>query len=288
MIRDGENPTGEMVYDQSVDIWGLGIVACMLVTGVHPLRGLTSWRQFLEHMNSGKMTRFDDRVWAPISEPCKDLLRQILRPEPTRRATPAQILAHEWIAGGIASQTLLPSVIEGLSTLHASGLQKLVLQVMESRLSADKLAETTQLFAALDLDKTGVIRRSELATVLAKHHEDRNTARILDTCFDALDLKGDGVVSLAEFRAAVLAENGQLLHSLLRPVFEEIDTHQTGDISAEEVAAIFAKLGGEGAAISQDEAQELIRQYDENGEGTLNFQEFAKMMSQESLHNGER
>ena len=69
-----------------------------------------------------------------------------------------------------------------------------------------------------------------------------------------------------------------------RPVFEQIDTHRTGDISAEEVAAVFAKLGGDGAAISPAEAQELIRQYDENGEGTLNFQEFAKMMSQESLH----
>ena len=50
MVHDGDNPTGEMIYDQTIDVWGLGIVGCMLVTGVHPLRGYSTWQQFLHAM----------------------------------------------------------------------------------------------------------------------------------------------------------------------------------------------------------------------------------------------
>ena len=39
----------------------------------------------------------------------------------------------------------------------------------------------------------------------------------LDICFDALDLKGDGVVSLSEFRAALLAQHAQLMQGTPRP-----------------------------------------------------------------------
>ena len=53
MVHDGDNPTGEMIYDQTIDVWGLGIVGCMLVTGVHPLRGYSTWQQFLDAMQEG-------------------------------------------------------------------------------------------------------------------------------------------------------------------------------------------------------------------------------------------
>ena len=53
MLHDGANPTGKMIYDQTIDVWGLGIVGCMLVTGVHPLRGLSTWQQFLDAMQAG-------------------------------------------------------------------------------------------------------------------------------------------------------------------------------------------------------------------------------------------
>ena len=53
-----------------------------------------------------------------------------------------------------------------MKTLHLSGLQKIVLQVMETRLHKDQLAETHTLFEQLDVDRTGLIRRHKLAEVL--------------------------------------------------------------------------------------------------------------------------
>ncbi len=87
-----------------------------------------------------------------------------MRPE--ERATPAQIISHEWVSGGGASKELLPHVLEGIKSLHLSGLQKIVLQVMEARLHKDQLAETHKLFEQLDVDRTGLIRKHELAMVL--------------------------------------------------------------------------------------------------------------------------
>ena len=95
MVHEGANPTGKMVYDQTIDVWGLGIVGCMLVTGVHPLRGLTSWQQFLDAMQEGHLTAFDSEPWAVVSEPCKALLRPIrtLPLTPTLSPTPTLSLS---------------------------------------------------------------------------------------------------------------------------------------------------------------------------------------------------
>lgn len=286
MVYDGANPSGKLIYDQTVDIWGLGIVCCMLVTGVHPLQGLRTWQEFLLAMNTGKLTRFDEPHWEPISAACKDLLRAILQQEPTERATPQQILAHEWICKtGVAPTSKLPHVLDGLKRLRLHSLQKIVLQVMEKRLQKDELEDMNRLFDELDLDKTGKIRRPELATVIKKQGKDAHSeyAAALDVCFDALDLKGDGVISLSEFRAAVLAQHGQLMNQLLRPVFDQIDSHGTGDISADELVAALRQLGGSDATLTEIEAQALLKDFDENGSSTLTFEEFRKMMSRESM-----
>ena len=106
-------------------------------------------------------------------------------------------------------------------------------------------------------------------------------AHQLDLVFEHLDLKGDGVVSLHEFRAGMLTHHQNVIESLLRPVFEEIDREGTGEISADEVIAALQKLGG--VAISRAEAQALLDEFDLDGRGLLTFSEFAKMMSHESM-----
>ena len=89
------------------------------------------------------------------------------------------------------------------------------------------------------------------------------------------------MVSLHEFRAGVLAQHSQLMDSLLGPIFEEIDEHRTGDISADEVVDALHRLGG--GEISQEEAQALLNEFDLDGTGRLNLSEFKKMMSNESM-----
>ena len=68
-MHDGANPSGKMVYDQSVDVWGLGIVGCMLVTGVHPLRGLTTWQEFLDAMQERRPTERLLTTHSPLPTP---------------------------------------------------------------------------------------------------------------------------------------------------------------------------------------------------------------------------
>ena len=29
MVHDGDNPTGEMIYDQTIDVWGLGTLGLL-------------------------------------------------------------------------------------------------------------------------------------------------------------------------------------------------------------------------------------------------------------------
>ena len=72
-----------------------------------------------------------------------------------------------------------------------------------------------------------------------------------------LDLQGNGVISLAEFRAAALAQRGELLDSLLRPVFEHFDLKKDGKMSPGEVLSVLRDLGA-GEGLTEAKVQEMI------------------------------
>ncbi|CAL8358511.1 unnamed protein product [Lota lota] len=84
---------GEQYYAPAVDIWSLGVILYMLVCGVPP---------FQETNDSETLVMIlDCRYSVPehVSEGCRDLISRMLQKDPARRATLAEIEAHDWLAG---------------------------------------------------------------------------------------------------------------------------------------------------------------------------------------------
>jgi len=80
---------------QSIDIWSIGIVAYMLLSGVHPFDPKTG-QTMINRIISGKYD-FPSPQWDAIPKHCKDLIQRCLVIDPKRRPSPTDLLKHPWI-----------------------------------------------------------------------------------------------------------------------------------------------------------------------------------------------
>uniref|UniRef100_A0A7S3LNG8 Protein kinase domain-containing protein n=1 Tax=Aplanochytrium stocchinoi TaxID=215587 RepID=A0A7S3LNG8_9STRA len=85
-------------YTYKCDIWSLGIVAYIVVSGgYHPFAS-SNTKQTRENVERGLWKFGPDKVWEKVSEEAKDFIRCCLNRDPSKRYTYNQLLQHEWIA----------------------------------------------------------------------------------------------------------------------------------------------------------------------------------------------
>jgi len=83
------------------DVWAIGVICFMLVTGRPPFNGPTQSEMVEQIMNYRDVLRFPDGV--NISEQCKDFLHCLLRCDVGSRLSAEEALCHQWIAKGGAA-----------------------------------------------------------------------------------------------------------------------------------------------------------------------------------------
>jgi len=88
-------------YDKSVDLWSVGVIIYILLSGYPPFYADSAPALFKKIMDV--KYDFDDSVWDDISEPAKDIIRNLLVKDPNKRFTAKQCLNHPWVKGSAAS-----------------------------------------------------------------------------------------------------------------------------------------------------------------------------------------
>jgi len=88
-------------YDKSVDMWSVGVIIYILLSGYPPFYADSAPALFKKIMDV--KYDFDDSVWDDISDSAKDLIRNLLVKDPAKRFTAVQCLAHPWVRGSGAN-----------------------------------------------------------------------------------------------------------------------------------------------------------------------------------------
>ncbi|KAK6588993.1 hypothetical protein RS030_243609 [Cryptosporidium xiaoi] len=82
-------------YDDKCDIWSIGVMAHILLSGIPPFTGNTDG-EIIEKVKKGSIA-FSEPIWNNISLRAKDFLQKLLNKNPNDRISAFQALQHPWI-----------------------------------------------------------------------------------------------------------------------------------------------------------------------------------------------
>ncbi|KAA0192308.1 Calcium-binding protein [Fasciolopsis buskii] len=130
------------------------------------------------------------------------------------------------------------------------------------------------LFTSCDSDRDGKIGKHELEEAFRRMNAPQDQ---IEKVIKQLDLNGDGVVTLGEYKVA-LGMTYEPVEAWAQ-LFKELDTDRSGDISREELQAVFEESG---ISVLKEAIEEWINEHDRNGDGKLNYQEFMTFVGQQA------
>ncbi|XP_056129142.1 MAP kinase-activated protein kinase 2b isoform X1 [Lampris incognitus] len=90
---------GPEKYDKSCDMWSLGVIMYILLCGYPPFysnHGLAISPGMKRRIRNGQY-EFPNPEWSDVSEEAKQLIRELLKTEPTKRMSITEFMNHPWI-----------------------------------------------------------------------------------------------------------------------------------------------------------------------------------------------
>ncbi|GAB4851690.1 hypothetical protein Ancab_031094 [Ancistrocladus abbreviatus] len=131
-------------------------------------------------------------------------------------------------------------------------------------------------FKLIDRDGDGKITKRELEALFSRIGASPPSEEEIAAMMREIDVDGDGCISLEEFEAISEAFRPASDLAELRETFEVFDADHDGKITAEELLEVFSAIGDERCTL--EDCKRMIRSVDKSGDGSVCFEDFARMM----------
>lgn len=142
------------------------------------------------------------------------------------------------------------------------------------------LGEIDQYFYKSDYDENNLLNRAEFEDAIAQIKDDYiNNPIILkniEELLSEIDIDDEKQINIEEFRQLITAYTKPHENDLfLLDVFKTFDKELKQNIGLTEIKHVFKKLG---LNITDEETKELMIECDDDGNNTMDFEEFLKIM----------
>ncbi len=193
--------------------------------------------------------------------------------DPAHRLTAEQVLNHTWVLNNApnSSESILNLNVENLKNYrNINKLKKAVLVFIASRLNESDIKNLKETFNSIDKNQDGTLTLEEIKSGVSQLKNNSNLN--IEEIFKSIDTDGSGVINYTEFLAASIDQNVYLKEERLYEAFKMFDKDDSGKISIDEVKQIMKE---------DDDAkiQEIIKKYDLNNDGEIDYAEFLNMMT---------
>ncbi|KAF4671977.1 hypothetical protein FOL47_001064 [Perkinsus chesapeaki] len=260
-------------YTNKCDLWSLGVIVYMLLSGSPPFHG--SERDMLVSIE-GCRYNMPEKKWANISPEAKDFVQRLLLRDPQERMSAAEALQHPWIVGRSSrvcgSYKIGSEVLQSMRRYAAcSHFRRAAMCMMAYSLTSDEIRDLQFQFWALDTERKGVIKLSDMIAVMKENLDISN--REVEQIFKVLDQSRDGEIEYSEFVAAMLLNRVKFHEDLVRDTFRAFDVNDTGKLTVENIRQILGEDFEDNESFFQD------GEVDENGE--IDYEKFLRALNLE-------
>lgn len=257
-------------YTNQCDVWSLGVIAFVLLTGDLPFAGPRM--QLYEDIPAGKF-HMPPAVWDRISAQAQDFVLSLLQVDPNVRLTAVGALNHTWMDRTPTPTTLSARVAVDLGRYaQGSSFRRKCWSMMTWSLQSQSCTELRDIFLQMDKSKSGVVTYEEFTDALS----DVNiTGTDIFKMFHALDSNADGKIEYSEFVAALAAQELSGSEEKISDAFGRFDTAGTGFLTVDSLGEV---LGAKDA----EEVKTFVAEADVHGDGMVGFDTFLGYMKQDA------
>jgi len=278
-------------YTSKCDLWSLGVIVFMLLSGYPPFNGSDEKR--IRKIVAADVDWSHPRRWAKVSESAMDFVKGLLAQSPAARLDTQAALHHPWLtsAGLTKSRPLLSAAqLRSIDSYAGSPLfRRAILQLVARELASDDVSDLCRTFLEMAGDEEGTVRFSELkaairgdASTQPVDSEPKTPARRLRRAntehlhelFHVMDVNGDEQVYYSDFLAATMNEEQKFGEENLHSAFRRLDADGSGGISAEDICSTM------GDTVEWSETQDLIRDagLSPSSQREITFESFVRVL----------
>ena len=189
-------------YTKSCDIWSMGVILYMMLSGRVPFGGNTD-AEIQQAVQDSPLV-FKKNTWADISPAAIDLCQKMMNRNEPERLTCKGVLDHPWMKGthdgqGAHDEGILDESLDEYEH-HAfahmkkfrkfNDLKKTALVAIAFSLGDEQLQELRTMFHDLDTEKTGVLTLQEFTKAMRDHSDIPDNE--VENIFKSLDQVGCG------------------------------------------------------------------------------------------------
>jgi len=259
--------TGKVL--KSSDIWSIGIIAYVMLTGRPPFNGQSNTEIFQNIIK--KPLKFPSKV--KLSKPFVEFCQLMLKKSPKRRLKLEAALAHKWVQGkSTSNEKVADDVIRVLRQFNQqSKLKKAITKTLAANMGMEPEKKIKEHFNRLDKNGDGALDSKELSLLLMDMGFSKNQAHLeAIEIIKTSDADGSGEIEFNEFaqiwQRKLLSVNDSYIHA----VFSVFDENGDGNINADELAKVLDMQG----AGDDEKIVEIIKEVDSDGDGVISWDEF--------------
>lgn len=266
-------------YDSQCDMWSLGVIAFVLLSGYMPFKG--SERAQVNSILGGRVNWRQDK-WRNVGSQGCDFVKALLVTDPLVRLTAEQALQHEFITmyevvAADSASHFDNSMAEALCEFaKASQFRKACMSMMAWSLTNEERAQVREAFMEVDTSKQGTITLLELKNVLTTRFT--LTDEAIKPIFAALDTSCDETIHYSEFLAAMVSTRIALHDDLLMTTFRRFDVDSSGFITIDNLREVLGKTH------SGQELEDLLKEADMSEDGQISYDEFITYLKEGGSH----
>ena len=263
-------------YDEKCDIWSIGALTYLLLSGEPPFKGDCNNAIFQKILKTE--VKFDMKKWKHLSKEAMQFVRHCLDKNPDNRPNAIKALAHEWFSAlftQVQSSILINKdiMMNIKHYMQCCNLKKYVLKYFINLMGHHEIKQFKHVFYAVDFKHDGTIDKDELVKAFELSGITITNDEVKCVLSASIDHVNKHSLDYTEFIMVCLNLKEIITKDKVKIAFNYFDINNSGYIEASDVYKALLRFGKK--VINEEDVHKMIKEVSKSTK--ISFEEFAMM-----------